>query len=362
MSAKKWFAIFIAEISVLIIGIASIVIFVDPYFHYHKPINTMFYTLDNQRSQNDGIIKQFDYDSIIIGTSMAENFKTSEFDEIFCGKSIKVCFSGGSYKEMNDNLQRAFNSGHEIKYVLRCLDYRSLMDDKDKMRSDLGEYPTYLYDQNFFNDVNYVLNKEIVFNVCIPMIVESYLHGKEGGVTSFDVYSNWNSRQTFGAKAVLGDRREYKKAKDNIAFSEEDSEIVRDTIKQNVTSLAGKHPETTFLLFFPPYSIAYWGEGYENGTLNQQIDAEKFAIELLLEYENIELYSFNDCWDIVTNLNNYKDHLHYGEWINTKMLHMIHDGVGRLTKDNYETYIERERNFYLNYTYQFFDIVDGGDM
>lgn len=359
MTAKKWFIIFMAEISVMIIGIASIIIFVDPYFHYHKPFGTMFYTLNNQRSQNDGIIKHFSYDSIIIGTSMAENFKTSEFDEIFHANSIKVCFSGGSYKEMNDNLQRAFDSGHEIKYVLRCLDYGNLMDDKDKMRSDLGEYPTYLYDKNPFNDVKYVLNKEIFYDICVPMIVEAYLHGNKGGVTSFDVYSNWNARQTFGVKAVLGERREYKKAEEDIVFSEKDAETVKATIEQNVTSLAEKHPETIFYYFFPPYGIAYWGSLYENGTLNRQIDAEKFAIEQILEYENIELYSFNDCWDIVTDLDNYKDSIHYGEWINTKMLHMIHDGIGRLTKDNYEAYIEKERNFYLNYTYQFFEI--GGE-
>ena len=73
----------------------------------------------------------------------------------------------------------------------------------------------------------------------------------------------------------------------------------------------------------------------------------------MLECKNIKLYSFNNHWDITTNLDNYKDMLHYGEWINAEILHMIHDDIGLLTKDNYEEYIEKEREFYSNYSYEF---------
>jgi len=355
MSAKKWLFFFLIEIIILNVGISLVVIFVDPFFHYHKPISSMFYTLDNQRSQNDGIIRHFEYDSIITGTSMCENFKTSEFDGIFQSKSIKICFSGGSYKEINDNLKKAFDSGHDIKYILRCLDYGRLIDDKDIMRFDLGEYPMYLYDKNPFNDVKYTLNKEIICNICIPMLRNAYLHEK-GGITSFDEYSSWDAGFVFGAEEVLGNKKVYIKAKEEVAFTEEDSEIVKRNIEQNVIGLAQEHPETTFYYFFSPYSIVYWGGLYEKGTLNRQIDAEKVAIEQMLKCENIELYSFNNHWDITTNLDNYKDEFHYGEWINTEILQMIYKGTGLLTEDNYEEYISNERNYYSNYLYEFNDM------
>lgn len=353
MNAKKWLIYFGIELFILLGVIAAVVIFVDPYFHYHKPISSLFYVLSNERSQNDGIIKHFEYDSIITGTSMSQNFKTSEFNNIFDAEAIKVCFAGSSYKEINDNLQKAYDSGHNVKYVLRCLDYGKIIADKDEMRFDLGHYPTYLYDRNPFNDVRYILNKEILFNSCIPMVAEAVIDGKEGGITSFDEYSNWNKYQTFGAKSVLGDTREYTKAKDDLAFTDRDCKIVKATIEQNVTRLAKEHPETTFYCFFSPYSIAYWGDLYETGMLNRQIEGEKIAVAQMLECDNIKLYSFNDHWDITTNLDNYKDSRHYGEWINTEILHMIHSDVGRLTKDNYEAYLDRERQFYSNYSYQF---------
>lgn len=130
---------------------------IDPYMHYHKPdTEGYFYSLNNQRSQNDGITKHFEYDALITGTSMTENFKTSEMDALFACNSIKVPYSGGSYKEINDNLKVAVENNPNLKMVVRGLDMGRFLDDKDVMRYDLGTYPTYLYDSNPLNDVQYI--------------------------------------------------------------------------------------------------------------------------------------------------------------------------------------------------------------
>ena len=47
--------------------------------------------------------------------------------------------------------------------MLRPLDYSHLAEDKDAMRQDMGEYPTYLYDRNLLNDVKYLYNRDVVF-------------------------------------------------------------------------------------------------------------------------------------------------------------------------------------------------------
>ena len=109
-----WLAIVVAILS----GMGFLVYQVDPYIHYHAPhVDRYFYSLDNQRSQNDGISKHFEYDAMITGTSMTENFRTSEMDEIFGCHSIKVPFSGGSFKEINDNVTKALeaNNPDDIK-------------------------------------------------------------------------------------------------------------------------------------------------------------------------------------------------------------------------------------------------------
>ncbi len=349
MNFKKWIYIFIIEIflGTFILTVFSII--VDPFFHYHKPLPNLFYVLNNARYQNDGILKHFDYDAILTGTSMTENFKTSEFNTLFDTNAVKVPFSGGSFKEVNDNLKTAFRTGHKVKYVVRSLDTYNFLADKDSMRNDLGEYPVYLYNDELFDDFKYVLNKDVV-KISGKIIKETLKRGS-GGITSFDEYANWNADYKFGSKSVLKDKKEYKTPKSLKKLTNEDKNIIKSNVRQNVTSLALKHPETTFYYFFPPYSIAYWGELYEKGELVKNIEIEEYAIELILECPNIKLFSFNIMSDITTDLNNYKDTLHYGEWINSKMLIFMKNDVGLLTKENYKNYIEEEKELYLNYQY-----------
>ena len=97
--------------------------------------------------------------------------------------------------------------------------------------------------------------------------------------------------------------------------------------------------------------IAWWESIAEGGRIYQQIEAEKYIIELILEHENIHLFSFNNRTDIITDLNNYKDAIHYGQWINSLMLRWMHEGQYLLTKDNYQEYINEELSFYTSFNY-----------
>lgn len=61
---------------------------------------------------------------------MTENFKTSEMNEIFGVNSIKVPYSGATYKELNDNLIIALENNPNLKTIVRCLDYVRIFDSK----------------------------------------------------------------------------------------------------------------------------------------------------------------------------------------------------------------------------------------
>ena len=136
-------------------AISAFSIIVAPFFHYHQQLPGLFYILSRERYQNDGILKHFDYDAIITGTSMRENFKTSEFDKLFKANSIKVPFSGATFKEMNDNIKTAYRTNHQVKYVVRSLDTYKFLSDKNNMRNDLEFYPEYLYNDDYLDDFKY---------------------------------------------------------------------------------------------------------------------------------------------------------------------------------------------------------------
>ncbi|MCR4568048.1 MAG: hypothetical protein K5769_08345 [Pseudobutyrivibrio sp.] len=349
-NTKRWLIALLVVFVILSGVMSSVIIVIDPYFHYHGPLEGYYYNLDNERSQNDGIIRHFDYTGMIIGTSMAENFKTSEADELFGGKFIKVPFAGGTYREQNENIENAIKYNSKLKTVIRPLDYAYIIDDANRLRDDLGSYPDYLYDNNPFNDVNYIFNKEILFDICLPMI-KAKSSGVPGGMTSFDDYSNWMDDTKFGAKAVLQDRREFKAPEMNQPFVDEIKEQVKTNITKNVVNLAKANPDVQFYYYITPYSVAWWGSQMELGTVDRLISAEQYAIELMLECDNIHLYSFNTEFDLTADLDNYSDECHHGDWVNSQILGWLYSGTDQLTKDNYKEYIVVEADFYKNYDY-----------
>lgn len=359
MSGKKFFITSLILISVAFLVFAGTVFYVDPFFHYRKPNSKLYYELYEQRSQNDGITRFFDYDSMIIGTSMAENFKSSYWDELMGTNSIKVSYSGATYKELNDDLKVAYKSGHNLLNVLRPLDYSLLIVDKDEIRTDMGEYPVWLTNSNPFDDVKYLLNRDVIINYTLPVIVR-YLRGVDGGFTSFDDYSYTGDQNTFSKDVVLQGIEEFTEG-DVLEPTSEDMEILTGNIEQNVVALARQHPETTFLYFFPPYSMAYWGGLRSEGTLDQMLYYKRAAIDQMLECDNIHIYSFSLFTDVTTNIDNYRDVAHYCPEINDFIMKTIAEGertgadqylqYGRITSENVDNYCNLERNYLKTFDY-----------
>lgn len=356
ISSKKWVFLVLVVPGGIYIGCLALVMVIDPYMHYRIPENGLSYALTarNQRYQNDGFIRHFNYDAIITGTSMTENFKTTEFDKMFNVDSIKVPFSGGSYKEVNGTCKRALEVHPDLKIILRSLDLSMLV--KDKNSSRYNNYPEYLYNESLLDDVNYWLNKMAILEGCMQNVIfhsmaskskESFLDS-----FSFDEYSSWQKYHVFGKESVLEDYVRPEKNSRKVKLTREEKDMIYDNISQNVTELASDFQNTKFLLFFTPYSICYWDSLDREGKLEWEFEAQRVAIEEILKYDNIELYSFCNNFEMVCDLNNYKDIAHYSEEVNSWMLEWICEGKYRLTKENYKDYLNEIKKFYTLYDYE----------
>lgn len=348
---KVWSICTILGIIAALLALAGITYYVDPYFHFHGETAGISYPLSKERYQNDGIVRHFKYDSIIAGSSMCENFKTSEFDELFDCDSIKVAFYGGCYREVNENLQKAFESGNKIKYVVRSIDYTGLIRDKDYLRNDTV-YPTYLTDDNPLNDVKYLFNKETFISDTIGTLK----YTKRGyKTTSFDEYGNWSNEYSYGKEAVLKTYELNETAAesyDTRKLTVGERKILIENIEKNYITLIKQHPDTTFYLFFTPYSICYWDGLNNSGEIQHRIDMEQLAIEELLQCSNIKLFAFSNWFDMVCDLDNFKDRAHFGEWINSQILICMSNEQYMITADNYMEYIDEITKFYSTYDYK----------
>ena len=350
MEQKKWFCK-VNLIIISLIGIWSIIIIiVDPYFHFHKPIEGISYRLYHERYINDGISRNFEYDAFITGSSMTQNFKTSEIDELFGVNSVKMSFSGTTYEEVYDNVSRTLDRSDNIKKVFWGFDLHNILSKDGWGRKP--EYPTYLYDDNLINDFSYILNKEVMYGGVLRHLVDT-ICGKES--VTFDEYSAFD--RPLGAKYVMEDE-EIIKISDRevqIDITEAQLDYATHSIENYVIPAIENHPEVEFNIFLPNYSIAFWNDESKGGRINARLDAMTILARSLLEYDNVKLYSFYDQYEIITNLDNYSDTMHYSSEINSMILTWMSEDVGLLTKGNYMQKIEEIREFYLNYNYDEID-------
>lgn len=87
------------------------------------------------------------------------------------------------------------------------------------------------------------------------------------------------------------------------------------------------------------------------GALERRIDLERFAIEHLLCYDNVRLFSFSNNFKSVCDLSNYVDTAHYTGNISSQILYWIKEGQYELTQENYIDYLKEIEEFYSNFDY-----------
>lgn len=356
MSAKKWLTTLYCLLLAFLVVTGALVVWIDPFFHYHGPVGGFYYQLGDQRSQNDGITRHFDYDAVITGTSMAENFRTSEFDALFGTHAVKLPYPGATYKEINDNLEKALDTHPDVTYVLRPLDLTHLIEDASAMRTDMGDYPDYLYDNNILNDVKYLYNSTVLFEYAAPMLAKRAL-GEEGGITPFDDYS-WSGDDEYSAEKALEGKTSFTPARSQPGLTEEEKQMVEDNIEANVVRTAREHPKTIFLYYFAPYSAAYYGKCMEDGTFEKLEEAEQLATKAILACDNIRLFLFSSDTDTTMNLANYKDMGHYSPEVSSLILERLHLAVTgeeaslyEMTRESADDLLTREREIYESFDF-----------
>ena len=90
---KKCWALF--TMAVLLLGLlacAALTFIVDPFELYRESSILPLY--DQESYNNPGIAKHYDYDAVILGTSMVEMSNPSVIDETFGVRSVKLPMRG----------------------------------------------------------------------------------------------------------------------------------------------------------------------------------------------------------------------------------------------------------------------------
>ena len=172
---KKFVCIATAFIFLFLGGAITINVLHDPLFQYRNPFGAkpfedsdVYYSFLNATYQVPGMAKNFDYDTLITGTSMTQNFDSSYFDELMGTNALKLSLSGGNIHNISSVMKMALEHNPKLTKIYSSLDEFALEGDPDKVGN---QPPTYLLNENLFDDIEYILNKNVLINYTLNDLV-----------------------------------------------------------------------------------------------------------------------------------------------------------------------------------------------
>lgn len=345
MQAKRWLAGFLGIFLAGLAGCMALVIWVDPFFQYHKPLAWFPYLVDNQVNQNPGLAKHMDYDGILIGSSMTASFNTDWFEELMGMKTQKLSYNGSYPKDLSNIMQLVFDAkGDQVKAVYMAVDQSTFSADPEETKFPVTDY---LYDDNVFNDVPYLLNKDVLLDYILRPLAD-----RKDASDWAELYKPWWTDEYYNKANVLMyyEAAEEKQEEEALA-ADYFKDAVEENLQKNILPYIEAHPETEFYIFYPPYSILFWNDVTREKELEAVIGRLEYMTERLLNYENVHVFNFLGKEDIICNLNNYADYMHYHKNVCRYITECFATGENELHPENYGQAFDEIRTLAMSYDY-----------
>lgn len=329
----KWLVIAVAG---LLLAVAAVTYLFDPFYQYHGPLygEEVLYDRDYQMA---GSVRNLDYDSVILGSSVAENFDGDFLEEQYGSEIIKIIRASGSVADLLYYLKQAHGE-QDLETVFWCLDIFALTaPSEESVTADKSM--KYLYTDTMLDDATYLFNKDVLLKKIPLSLAYSVLDRNVGG----DAY-NWAADKDFSAAGAM---RAYQKP-EQVAQMQECREEAK-YLSRNLDLILGEienNPHIEYIIMFPPYSQMWWDCGYVNGISHMYLQVLEETIPRLVACENVKVYFFMDEQEIICNLDNYMDMIHYAPWVNQYMLDCVVADTKRVTGDDVSAVLENMRSVY----------------
>lgn len=338
---KQQLTILLITSLICILMICSVVVIIDPFFVYHKPLKGWYYIIDNQLEQNPGIARHFTYDSLMLGSSMTTNFDTLLFDQVLGTNMIKLSYNAAHPEDIRRIMDIVTEEEKTLSHVFLCIDISNYMYTPGVLSYT---YPEHLYDKNPFNDLKYLLNKDVL----LSYVVKSYL-GKQNTPVN-EMYWHWKD-MTYNAEHVLNS---YAAPTTKTPADKYTIENLKINLETRIAPYIEAMPDTSFHIFFPPYSMLYWHSSLATGDVDTKIDGMAYITDFFTQYSNVDIHYFQNEEEWICDLNNYTDTTHFSKPITDEMTQKLCNGENIVTKENYAKKLEDFREFVKNYDYEMY--------
>lgn len=320
----------------LCIGLISFL--VDPFFQFRAKPDTRYFL--SPRLATGGLAKNYDYNTVVLGSSMTQNFNLNILRELYPDAKPVRLSTGGM-----DNL--------ELEYVYQLIK-------KDKVNRfiinlDIPQfnvvfeeirYPTYLYEDGILNKLKYLYSYEtfvrfapIDIGLTLYLKDKSYISPKYDMKTNIDNIGNNSLENEYGAEFV---KNLYLS---NRTVSPQHLENMQSRMEKRLDTLFAhlspeKYPNAEFIFILPSYSALYWYHSRNSGYYTQFLNFTRHIYDRVAKYSNASIVFFFDIEEI-TDLNNYADITHFNPAVSDKILQNIANPEYKLNRANIDYKLNR---------------------
>jgi len=299
---------------------------IDPLQFYRKATLYPPRFSTEQRFQNPGLARNYEYDTVVIGTSMTENFYPRDVEARLGGKTLNLSISGATAHEQAMILDVALRS-RAPESVIWGLDWFAFATPHDAVRRDFGPFPRYLYGSGLRAIRGYLLNWD-TFQLSLDAI------RSRAPTAELESLNTWDTQRRQGCEEVVSSFHDPEVLRNNVAAMKRrvaDADAMRTTLDESLFRLAARHPDTVFYAYFPPYSIAH------HVYFRAHFPREYAALEMMRrlvseragEFPNLRIFDFQTVEDWTHDFSEYVDMSHHSRTVNGYILDALASGSFR---------------------------------
>lgn len=335
----------------------------DPLQVWHKSFfnkNTYSY---NIRESAKAFIRDYEFDSIILGNSYSENTSSKEAGKILGGNFINLSMSGSTLNEKHILLKYLLKK-KDIKQVVYVLDFNYY----NLKEADTRDFD-YLYDDDFLNDIKIYLNSRYFLcaaglaknSVCkirnnLNIDCPYYWENHENYYKRFGGFENWlKNKDDNQIKSDFDDLLSTPNEINKKALEENYIQGLKKYIEKDLLNIINDNPNIKFYIIISPVSDLRLAQSIRDNDLSFKKTA--LLLDILTDFQakhpNAEIYAFDNLPD-TGKMEYYKDLCHYKSRINYFILNSIAKKENQITKSNKEQYIQRVFNKAKNVNWQYY--------
>lgn len=318
--------------------VAALNAVVDPFQQYRQPSsqNVRFYAAF-QRFQNPGLARHYNYDRVVIGSSLFENVVPGEVDSLMGGRTLNLALSAMSSHDLHTLLRHVLAQG-KAKHVIIGIDYAAFTGASD--RPGFGALPYYLYDDHVLNDAPYLLSGGTTFK-SIEILADARINRFR---TDPAKPWWWADDVKFGKHLTVAGLRPDQL---NVQFKQPSyppAETIRN-LQANLLPLLQAHPSVRFTLIFPPYSALVWADFQQRAQVDNVLAFKRALITSVAMLANVDTFDFQGEQRVIENLEEYKDIYHFSPTVTRWILRSIAQNSYRLNAANLEQQLTQQRAY-----------------